>query len=45
MVITMKLMQKSAYENVAGWAYDMEQWQLFYFLAKIQAARSFDELL
>jgi hypothetical protein len=47
--ITMKLMQKSAYENGAGGAHDMERWpadcKAVDFLAKIQVARSFDELL
>jgi environmental stress-induced protein Ves len=49
MSITMKLIQKSAYENGAGSAHDIEQWPADYkavdFLAKIQVARSFDELL
>lgn len=49
MSITMKLMQKSAYENGAGGAYDIERWpadcKAVEFLAKIQVARSFDELL
>ncbi|KFY69053.1 hypothetical protein V496_00564 [Pseudogymnoascus sp. VKM F-4515 (FW-2607)] len=49
MSITMKLMQKSAYENGAGGAHDLERWpadcKAVDFLAKIQVARSFDELL
>ncbi|KFY78643.1 hypothetical protein V499_02246 [Pseudogymnoascus sp. VKM F-103] len=49
MNITMKLMQKSAYENGAGGAHDMERWpadcKAVDFLAKVQVARSFDELL
>ncbi|KFX95975.1 hypothetical protein V490_03611 [Pseudogymnoascus sp. VKM F-3557] len=49
MSISMKLMQKSAYENGAGGAHDMERWpadcKAVDFLAKIQVARSFDELL
>ncbi|ELR03476.1 hypothetical protein GMDG_06206 [Pseudogymnoascus destructans 20631-21] len=47
--ITMKLMQKSAYKNGASSAHDMERWpadcKAVDFLAKIQVARSFDELL
>ncbi len=45
----MKLMQKSAYKNGAGGAHDMERWPADYkavdFLAKVQVARSFDELV
>lgn len=49
MNIATKLMQKSAYENGAGGAHDMERWpadsKAVDFLAKVQVARSFDELL
>ncbi|ELR10606.1 hypothetical protein GMDG_04878 [Pseudogymnoascus destructans 20631-21] len=49
MNIATKLMQKSAYEDGAGGAHDMERWpadcKAVDFLAKIQVARSFDELL
>ncbi|KFY97779.1 hypothetical protein V500_01918 [Pseudogymnoascus sp. VKM F-4518 (FW-2643)] len=49
MSITMKLMQKSAFENGAGGAHDMERWpadcKAVDFLAKVQVARSFDELI
>ena len=49
MNITMKLMQKSAHNNGAGGVHDIGRWpadcKAVDFLAKIQVARSFDELL
>jgi hypothetical protein len=49
MGITVKLIQKSAYKKGVGGAHDTERWpadcRAFGFLAKIQGAKSFDELL
>jgi hypothetical protein len=49
MQIMMKLMQKRAMDNGASGAHDMKRWpadcKAVGFLAKIQVARSYDELL